>query len=94
MYTGASVLPSGTVLMLPNADVHRRPSGRPVQRLFGVMVRGTDSHRLDHLTQAPLSIQRGIRLCRAERQLPTRAFVSPTLRHVCPLGTAVVSCTA
>jgi hypothetical protein len=43
-----------------HANVHRRPSGRPVQRLVRRDGTGADSHCLYLLTQAPPSIRRGI----------------------------------
>jgi len=36
MYTGASVLPSGTVFMLPNAAPQPRPESAAQRRLKGV----------------------------------------------------------
>jgi len=50
--------------------------GSRLQAMFGVTVRGTDPHRLYSLTQAPLSIQRGIRLHRTETELLDVHFIS------------------
>ena len=58
------------------ATQERRLLAVACKRLFGVTVRGTDPHRLYSLTQAPLSIQRGIRLHRTETELLDVHFIS------------------